>query len=101
MKLALALVLATGCYSSTIHLADSPARARSPAVDEAFHVSLIGVIELSSAIDLAAACPATGPASIDEHLSVLGGIVNLVLGNTIPIFSVMNPSVSCVAPGYN
>lgn len=32
---------------------------------------------------------------IQERVSVLGGLVNMVLGNFVPVLSVFNPSVNC------
>jgi hypothetical protein len=94
-KILLACAVATaisGCYKSTIHLADDPGTPGS--VNDAMHFSLIGIFELSSPVDLKAACPG-GPAVIHEKVSVLGGVVNLVLNSFFPVLSVMNPSVDC------
>jgi len=87
-------VAASGCYKSTIHLADGPTTP-SPVQDQ-LHVNLINVVEVSAPVDLRAACPG-GAATIREQVGVFGGLVNIVLGTYLPILSVMNPSVDCVS----
>jgi len=81
-----------GCFKSTIHLADEPGQPGT--VNDAMHFSLIGIFELSSPVDLKAACGGA-PATIHEKVSVVGGVVNIVLGTFFPLLSVMNPSVDC------
>jgi hypothetical protein len=87
----------TGCYKANIHLTDGPG---SPgAIQDQMHFSVIGIFEVSSPIDLRATCPSGGPAVIREQVTVVGGIINLLLGTYLPILSVMNPSVDCAGGG--
>jgi hypothetical protein len=95
---ALCVVLAAGCYKTQINLGAGPGT-RSGVVDNNMHLNLLNIVELSSPVDLVAACPGSQAVAIDERLSVLGGIVNIVLGRFIPILSVMNPSVDCAGGG--
>jgi hypothetical protein len=81
-----------GCYKSTIHLADNPGT--PGAVNEAMHISIIGLFELSP-VDLKAACPG-GASTIREKVSVIGGIINLFVE---PIVYIYNPSVDCGGGG--
>ena len=84
----------TGCFSATVHLAEVPS-ARSPTVDDSFHLNLFDLIEVSDAVDLHAACGGQRPVSIGEGLTPLGAVVNVIVSNYLPIFSLMNTSVNC------
>ena len=88
---------ASGCYKAKIHMNPTTPVTRSASVDNAFHFSVIGIVELSSPVDLKAACGGGDSAAISERVSVAGGLVNMVFGMFIPIFEVMNPSVECGA----
>jgi hypothetical protein len=85
-----------GCYKATIHLADAPAAVSTRGYG--FHFSLIGLIELSPAVDLRARCPG-GVSAIEERETLLGALVNAVLGTYIPVLQVMNDRVDCSAGG--
>lgn len=91
-------VAAGGCFKTNIHLSASPG-VPSPTVNDAFHLSLIGIFELSPPVDLKAACGGSDAAGIHEEVSVVGGIVNLILGTTIPVLHVHNPTVMCSGGG--
>lgn len=94
--LAAALVLGAGCYKTTYRMNPSGADGMpSQEYNHRFHFSVIGLVEISSPVDMARACQGGPVASIDERVSVLGGIVNLVLGTYIPILSVRNATVNC------
>jgi len=82
---------AGGCFKANIHMSAAPGTP-SPTVNSAFHLSVIGFIELSSPVDLKAACGGSDAAGIHEELSILGGIVNILLN---PIILTMNPTVMC------
>lgn len=84
----------TGCFTATIHL-DDGASARSPVVDGAYHINLFDLVEVSSPIDMHAACGGRQPVSIDEGLGFVGGLVNFVMNNIAPVISIMNTSVNC------
>jgi hypothetical protein len=101
-KLILAAALATSlvaCQKTTYQLR-APSGASSPSAqyNDHFHLSIIGIIELSSPIDLNAACGGNAD-NVFEQVSVLGGIVNILLGNFIPILHVHNATVNCGAGG--
>src|SRR5262249_34203249 len=89
---------AGGCFKTNIHLSAGPG-VPSASVNDAFHLSLIGIFELSSPVDLKAACGGSDAAGINEQVSVVGGIVNIILGTFFPILSTMNPTVMCGGGG--
>lgn len=99
MRALLPLLLLAGCYQTDI-LLRPPAGpvSPSPQVDDAFHMNLIDLIEISPPIDVQWACSG-GPVAIHEELSFVGGIVDAVLGTVIPILSVWNPTVLCGGGG--
>src|SRR5689334_23108703 len=89
--LASALAAATlgGCYHANIHLADG---AGMPgAVNEQFHLSVIGLFELSAPIDLKAACSGGQAVVIHDHMNFIGGLITDIVG----FISVMTPTVDC------
>ena len=100
MRAALVLAVLAGCYKATFQLAPTTGPTyHSPLHDEEFHISVVGVIELSNPVDLAGACGGgTRPVSIDERVSALGGLANLLVGVYLPI-DVFNPTVDCGARG--
>src|SRR5215831_16760730 len=91
--LACAIALIAGCYKANIHVADVATTQRS-AVDDQMHMSVLGIVEVSDAVDLKQTCPG-GPAVIHERESALGGLVSLVLGTYVPVLGVINPTVDC------
>ena len=95
--LGLAAVLALGACYRTTYLLQPPGQmsAPSPAYDEQMHLSLLGIFELSSPINLALACNNAPPVAIHEDVGVLGAIVNAVLSSYLPILHVHNATVLC------
>lgn len=93
LLLVISLALAS-CYKTNIRLSSSAPAATSPAVADSMHFSLLGIIELSSPINLDAACGSESVV-IEERLSFLGGIVNAVLGSVVPLLQVMNSTIHC------
>ena len=93
----LAAALAGGCYKTQYHLTAPAPVAQMGA--EKFHLGVIGIIELSSPIDLTGECGGTQAVMVDERVSVLGGVVNMVLGYFVPILHIHNASVGCGAGG--
>lgn len=97
MSIALVAALgasAAGCYKANFHLSPG-ASVRSTSVDDATHFSVINIIEVSSPVDLRAACGGAAPVRASERVGPVGALVNLVLAWAFPIFAVMNPSVDC------
>ncbi len=86
----------SSCYKASIQLQAPTPTVTSAVTDEAMHMSLLGIVELSEAVDLEKAC-ASGAVSIEEELSFTGGIINALLGTYVPILQVMNPTVECAA----
>lgn len=98
--LATTLVVGAGCQKTNIQLRPpGGSTVPSPAYDGHYHLSLIGIIELSSAVNLASACGPEGPDSIYERIGVLGGLVNAIFSTYLPIFNVRNATVNCGAGG--
>jgi hypothetical protein len=102
-KLILAATLGAataGCQKTNIqlHAPGAPATP-STAYNDAFHFSIIGFIELSAPVDVGAACGPGGADSIHEEVSVLGGLVNIILGTYIPVLNVHNATVNCGGGG--
>ena len=94
---ALAMALAAGgCFKTKIHLQQG--EGTPGAVNQSLHFSVIGIIELSAPVNLAAACPGGTAVAIDDQLSLLGGIINLVLEYIVPV-EVWTPTVLCGAGG--
>ena len=93
----LAAALALGACYRTTYLLQPPGQlsAPSPAYDEQMHLSLLGVFELSSPVNLALACNNAAPVAIHEDVGVLGAIVNAVLSSYLPILHVHNATVLC------
>lgn len=89
----LALSFGAGCYKTQYQLTPPAGMARPG--PQHMHLGLLGFIELSSPIDLAAECPGGGAVMIDERVGVLGGIVNIVLGAFIPLLHIHNATVGC------
>jgi len=87
------LVLAS-CYRTDIQLRAPGGPHVASMVNDQMHLSVIGIVEVSSAIDMADACNGNVD-SIHEEVSVVGGIVNLVLGTFVPVLNVHNPTVNC------
>lgn len=94
---ALGATLATGACYRTTYLLQPPGQmsAPSPAYDEQMHLSLLGIFELSSPINLQLACNNAPPVAIHEDVGVLGAIVNIVLSSYLPILHVHNATVLC------
>lgn len=94
---ALAATVALGACYRTTYLLQPPGQmsAPSPAYDEQMHLSLLGIFELSSPINLQLACNNAPPVAIHEDVGVLGAIVNLVLSSYLPILHVHNATVLC------
>lgn len=95
--LAVTAVLATGCYKARIQLQPAMATGYGP---EHLHVGVIGIIEVSSPIDMAAACG--GPQNVVEvydHVGLLAGIVNLIANTIFPVFYIWNGRVGCAVMG--
>jgi len=90
-------LLLSSCYKATIYLKAPQPVVVSPAVDDNFHFSAVGVFELSSPVNLQTGCPG-GAAIIKERQSFLGGFVSAVIGTYIPLFQVMNPTLLCDMP---
>ena len=101
-KIILPIVLAASlvaCQKTTYQLkAPSGGATPSAQYNDHFHLSIIGIIELSSPVDINAACGGNAD-NIFEQVSVLGGVVNLILGAFIPILSVHNATVNCGGGG--
>ena len=98
--LTIALIAAfsmAGCYKARIHLKPEPPVMPSTLVHNEMHFSLIGIIELSAPVNLEAACP-SGTVTIKEGITVLGGIINIVIGTFIPAVQVMNTTAMCGIP---
>ena len=96
-KLVLASLLLAGCYKANIWLqAPSHPNAPSHAVHDDFERSLFNVYQLSSPVDLAAAC-AGEPVGIHEQVTVLGAASNIVLSYFVPLVGTMNTTVLCGA----
>jgi len=96
-RLVLALAAATaftGCYKASIHLKAPQPVTESAAVSNQMHLSLLGVVELSPAVNLDEAC-AGGTVVIKEQVGFVGGLVNMILGTYIPVLQVMNPTAMC------
>lgn len=94
---AIALASLAGCYKTTYEL--KPPTMSTPK-GEHFHLGVIGIIELSSPINPAAECG--GPdasVAVNEQVSILGGLVNMVLGTFVPILHVHNATVGCGGGG--
>jgi len=93
----LTAVLALGACYRTTYLLQPPGQmsAPSPAYDEQMHLSLLGIFELSSPVNLALACMNAPPVAIHEDVGVLGAIVNAVLSSYLPILHVHNATVLC------
>jgi hypothetical protein len=98
MRAMILLAVLAGCYKATFQLAPTTGPTfHSPVHDNDFHVSVVGVIELSSPIDLATSCGGgTAPVSIDERIGALGALANFALGLYVPA-DVFNPTVDCGA----
>lgn len=99
LVLAAALAASGGCYKTTYMMQPSNIGTPSPTAGEHWHWSLLNIIELSSPVNLQEACPNAAPASIEESVTFLGGLINAVLGTYVPILSVHNASVYCGPPG--
>lgn len=84
----------SGCYKAKIHLRTPQPVTTSASVNDALHVSLFGLFEVSAAVNLEEAC-AGGTVRIDERLSILGILVNAVLGTVVPAVQIMNPTAKC------
>jgi hypothetical protein len=97
-KLVIASLLLAGCFKANIWLKPPGGPIAPGTVNGAFHINLIDIIELSPAIDLNAACGGNA-VMIHDSLGVVGGIVNLILGDYFPILSVWNATVNCGAGG--
>ncbi len=101
-KIILASLLATSLFAcqKTHYQLKAPGGASTPSAqyNDHFHLSVIGIVELSSPVDLNAACQGNAD-NVFEQVSVLGGIVNAILGTYIPILHVHNATVNCGAGG--
>lgn len=99
-KFILPVVLAASlvaCQKTNMQLkAPSGAATPSTLYDGHFHLSVIGLIEVSSPVDLNAACGGNAD-NIFENVSVLGGIVNILTGGFL--IGVHNATVNCSAGG--
>ena len=98
-KLIIASLLVTGCYKANIWL-EAPQHPTTPSqtVHDRFEWSLFNVHQLSSPVDLAAAC-AGDPEGIHEHVTVLGAVSNGLLGYFVPLLGTMNTTVLCDGAG--
>lgn len=97
--LAFALISAlalSSCYKASIQLQAPTPTVTSAVTNSAMHMSLLGIVELSEAVDLDKSC-ASGAVSIEEELSFTGSIINVLLGTYVPVLQVMNPTVKCAA----
>jgi Bor protein len=84
-------MLATGCYTTTLH-SGKPAAPAGIEYDEKWHHGLVwGIAELSGPYNLARVCP-RGWASIKTETSFLNGIVGAVTGD---IYSPQTVTVRC------
>jgi hypothetical protein len=93
----IALFSTAGCYKARIHLKPEPPVMASQVVKNQTHFSVIGIIELSAPVNLETACPG-GTVTIKEGITVLGGIINIVLGTFVPVLQVMNKTAMCGVP---
>ena len=88
----LAVLLACGlggCFTATIHVAPQPTM-QIPAIRDAWHIGIFGVIELSDPVSLGV-CP-NGVSTIEEGEGILGALVGGYLG-----IEIMEVDVNCVA----
>jgi hypothetical protein len=90
----IAAIGATSCYSATIRLSPE-AGARSPVLDDKMSIHLLNVIPLNGEHNLAAVCPNSTAVAIHDHVTVLGGLINMLLGTYVPVLSVWNSSADC------
>ncbi len=74
----------------------SCARPAPPAVASihSLQLNLIDLIEISSPVDINAACGGNAIA-IEDSDTIVSGIINIILGEFIPIFSVWDAGVDC------
>ncbi len=86
----------SSCYRASIQLQEPRETVTSSDIDDSMHFSLLGVVELSDAVDLETSC-ASGAVAIKEKISFTGGIINALLGTYVPVLQVMNPTVECDA----
>jgi hypothetical protein len=97
---ALATVAAlAGCYRTQFALTPPTPSVPSAEYDGHFHFSVLGFIEISAPVDLAAACGGGPVAAIHEDIGILGGIANAVFSTVFPILHVHNATVYCAVGG--
>ncbi len=94
-------VATTGCYKTRYELTPPPTTTPPPPIRAAgqhFHLALFNIFELSAPINLVAECGGEVPVAVDERVGILGGLVNKLLSDFLPILHVHNATVGC-APG--
>jgi hypothetical protein len=96
-----ALALASGgCYKAKVHL--QPGAGAPGPVNGSLHIeAILGLLEISAPINLAAACPGGTAVAIDDQLTLIGGLINAVLGavGISGIVDVWTAGVECGAGG--
>lgn len=75
----LALLVSSGCYTTTIRSGLPPAAATVANKARWQHDLLLGIVELSGPHDLSKLCP-QGWAEIETETSFLNGLANLLIG---------------------
>jgi len=82
----LALLALAGCFSATIHIAPQPGVPTMPVLSDAWHVSILGVFELSDPVSLGV-CPIT---DIEENQSLAAALIGGLFG-----VDIMDTTLSC------
>ena len=101
MKTALALgvvlgaLALAGCYKTRFDLSPPQPEVASTEYNDHFHISVIGVLEVSRPVDLLRACNGAQPTAVEEQIGVIGGVVNAFLSYFVPILHVHNATVYC------
>lgn len=98
MTMALAGLLAAGCYTTRITSGAPPQTVAPLAQDRWHHAAVVGIAEISPPVDLDGMCADRGWAEIKEQQTFLNG---LVAGVTSSIYTPRTYSLSCgpTAPG--
>lgn len=99
--LSLALVVSLASCQKTHYQLRAPGAplAESIVYRSRLHVSLINLVEVSSPVDIAAAC-AGGADAMFEEVSPLGIVINVLVGSIIPVLSVRNVTGGCAMAGF-
>lgn len=101
MKTLIALLVVAslaGCYRMKFEITPPVPEQPSALVNNNWHFSVIGIIELGK-IDMAAACGGQQASSVETRVGFLAGLVNWVLGTYFPVFQVHNATVNCPVGG--